>query len=158
MNTTETPEPTVQSTDTPIPNASVTTQGGNSNVLMLFVYALAFIVFVMMGFWAMQQIARLEASIAVKGRIGVIDVEQALSQSRTTYLDLLSKDSPTDEQRQKAAELINASTKQIDQAVAQITQECQCVLLLRPAVLQAQHSGLVDYTDRLLELVAISKP
>ena len=158
MNPTDTPETTVQSTDTPTPASTVATQRGSSNVLMLFVYALAFIVFVMLNLWAMQQIARLEAGIAVKGRMGVIDVEQALSQSRTAYLEVLSKDSPTDEQRQKAAEVINASTKQIDQAVAQITQECQCVLLLRPAVLQAQHSGLVDYTDRLLELVAVAKP
>jgi hypothetical protein len=137
-------------------------EGGPSiavnTILRSLAGALAIVLVLLALLWAVQQIARHEASLVVKSRVGVVDIDQALSTYRTAYLELLAKDTASQDQREKAAAFIKTSTDYIDQAVAQIARECECVLLIRPAVLQSQQAGLIDYTDRLLELTSAKRP
>jgi hypothetical protein len=102
--------------------------------------------------WGTQTVARHEANATLRKSIGVVDIDQALAAHRNNYLEMINKESATDQQREQATAYVKASTELINEGLAIIADECGCVLLIKPAVLQHQQVGLVDYTARLLEL------
>lgn len=126
--------------------------GTVSTVLRWAVIGLAALLVILGLLWAAQTIARHEASATLRNSVGVVDIDQALAAHRANYLEMVSKESATDEQREQATAYVKASTELINGALTIIAQECGCVLLIKPAVLQHQQVGLVDYTARLLEL------
>lgn len=121
--------------------------------LRYLVVALAAVVALMTMYWGAREVARQEASAAVRHSIGVVDIEQALAKQRALYLQLMSRATASDEEKVRATEFVKASTQRINTALATMADECGCVLLIKPAVLQHEKVGLVDYTSRLLEIV-----
>lgn len=124
-----------------------------SKPLMWSVVALAVVVCMLGMFWTAREIARHEAATAVRNTVGVVDVEQALAAQRLAYLKIVARPDATEQERNQATEFIKASAQQVNEALTKLAQECTCVLLIKPAVLQYQEAGLVDHTPRLMELL-----
>lgn len=120
------------------------------------VAALGAAVIVLAMVWGTRAVARHEAAHAVRSSIGVVDIEQAVSAERADYLRLMGRENATEQEKAAATEFVKTSTRRINTALADIAEECGCVLLIRPAVLQHQKIGLVDHTPRLMELLANS--
>jgi hypothetical protein len=131
---------------------TITSQTTFSNALRWTAIGLAGVLLILSLLWATQTIARHEANATLRNSVGVVDIDQALAAHRANYLEMISKESVTDEQREQAASYVKASTELINEALGIIAHECSCVLLIKPAVLQHQQVGLVDHTARLLEL------
>lgn len=121
--------------------------------LRYLVAALAAVVALMAMYVGAREVARQEAAEAVRRSIGVVDIEQALAKQRARYLQIMSRPTTSDEEKVRATEFVKASTHRINTALGTMADECGCVLLIKPAVLQHEKVGLVDYTSRLLELV-----
>lgn len=118
------------------------------------VIALVWLALALGAFTLAKEVARHEAANAVRHAIAVVDLEQALALQRASYLKIMTDDQASEQDKSDATAFIKSSADRINQALAQIAQECDCILLIRPAVLQYQSAGLADHTQRLLDLVS----
>jgi hypothetical protein len=120
---------------------------------LLVICALGTAVALLALFWGVREVARIEAASAVQRTIGVVDIESALASQRAKYLEIIGRPEASDQDKAAATDFVKASAERINGALATLADECECVLLIRPAVLQHQKIGLIDYTQRLLEVL-----
>jgi len=134
--------------------AAVTTDSGLMQGLRWTVVVLAVLAALLGLYWSAREVARHETGAALRRGIGVVDLEQALSLQRARYLRIVTDEQASEKDKADATAFIKSSSERINQALAQVAQECDCILLIRPAVLQHQSAGLVDHTRRLLDFVS----
>lgn len=104
-------------------------------------------------FWGARELIRHETKLAVRNSIGVVDVEQAVAEQRADYLRIMGRADASDRVKEEATAFVKASTQRINAALGVVSDECGCVLLIKPAVLQHQKLGLIDHTPRLMDLL-----
>jgi len=75
----------------------------------------------------------------------VIDLLDIYNDEQKKFVDLILKKEPTDQDRTKALNMVEDSSKRIDGVVKAITKECGCILLNRNAVINPE--ALRDYTQ-----------
>lgn len=111
---------------------------------------------VLLGFyWSTRELVRHEMKSSMNRAIAVVDLEQALALQRASYLKIMADEKASEDDKAAATTFIKSSADRINHALAQIAQECDCILLIRPAVLQYRNAGLADHTPRLLDLVSV---
>lgn len=85
-------------------------------------------------------------------RFAVVDVNEALNQRRSQYLQMVNKPGITDADREKAFDFIRKSTNDVTLAVAELAASCNCLLLNKSAVYNPQ--AVLDLTPELSQRMA----
>lgn len=153
------PEHPSTATTAPLPQpvdviTPVVTEPRLTSWLHWVVAVLAGVAVLLSLYWSVREVARLETDAALRRSIAVVDVEQALALQRASYLKILAAEQASEQDTADATAFIKSSAERINQALTQVSQECGCILLIRPAVLHHQSAGLADHTLRLLDLVS----
>ena len=81
--------------------------------------------------------------------MGVVDLGSVLKVKEDQFTALVSKAGATDADRAAALELVKAFAPKIEAAVASTREACQCILLIKAAVVSSSEKQLVDYTPML---------
>lgn len=88
-------------------------------------------------------------------RIGVVDMAQISSETRTQYIQMLikQKDMKIDNQEAEkvAAAIIDRTSNAIDKEIREIERECGCLLLMRGVAVGA--ASMIDYTQRVIKAI-----
>jgi hypothetical protein len=82
-------------------------------------------------------------------RFGVVDLNSIVNAKEKAFTIELSKPGITDADRGKAYEQIKALGASLEAGVASVREQCQCILLVRGAVLASDPNSLPDYTAQL---------
>lgn len=102
------------------------------------------------GAWVSYQ-----TKATLKQTLAVVDIEEAVDMRRIEYLKIVRDPNATPEQLEAANVYIKDSAALINGVLKEIATECQCLLLLRPALLQHEQAGVRDLTPELLQRVAL---
>lgn len=79
-------------------------------------------------------------AVPSKQKIAVVDIADVLSLKQLEVTVEASKPGVTDAQRGESFELIGKFAKEMETAIAEIQQECGCLLLVKAAVVKASSS------------------
>lgn len=95
-----------------------------------------------------------QTKVTLKQSLAVVDIEEAVDLRRMQYLKIVRDPNATPEQLEAANVYIKDSAALINRVLGDMAAECQCLLLLRPALLQHEQSGVRDLTADLVQRVA----
>lgn len=79
-------------------------------------------------------------AVPSKQKIAVVDIADILSLKQLEVTVAASKPGVTDAQRGESFELIGKFAKEMEAAIAEVQQECGCLLLVKAAVVKASSS------------------
>ena len=81
-------------------------------------------------------------------RIGMIDVAQVYRLKEKAFTEMVTKAQASDADKDKAIELAQAFALALPEALDELAQECNCLVLVRSAV-AAPTPGMIDLTPAL---------
>lgn len=81
-----------------------------------------------------------------KSKPGMVDVASLLEINELIFTEKISKPGASEADKEQALEQVKHAAPKIEQAVLEIQQECNCLLLTKPAVVG---DTAIDYTPRI---------
>ncbi len=99
---------------------------------------------------------KLLSNSSAKQRFAIIDLASVVAIKEREFSDLLMKKDASDQDRVKAYELVQKMGTDLEKALKQIKQQCDCSLLVSSAIVSANGDQLPDYTNDLKSALGIA--
>lgn len=87
-------------------------------------------------------------------QFGFVDVAEVYRAKEKSLVEMVTKPTVTEEDKQRAIEAAGEFAKRLPTALEQLTAECQCVVLVRAAV-AAPTPDMLDLTPQLRQKIGI---
>ena len=88
-------------------------------------------------------------------RFALLDVGEVINLKQLAITDLATREGVTDKEREKIYDMVTSFSREIEGAVTQIQQECNCTLLVRSAVVKTGTAE--DLTPLLKQRLGLDK-
>ena len=82
-------------------------------------------------------------------RFGTVDLASVIEAKQSQFASMIAKPGATDADRAVAMELVKAMAPKLEQTLIATQAECQCILLVKGAVVSAKGLDVPDYTASL---------
>jgi hypothetical protein len=99
---------------------------------------------------------KLISNSSTKQRFAMIDLASVVAIKEREFSDLLMKKDASDQDRVRAYELVQKMGTDLEKALKQIKQQCDCTLLVSSAIVSANVDQLPDYTSDLKTALGIA--